>query len=88
MPWKDSSTALAAEERRRTVLLARRGKTEDEAILITGKVPRAEKRAAIEELRWMIEEFKVSIFAPGTRTAFPVSAVRLARKVREIEAMV
>ncbi len=79
---------LAVEERRRTVLLARRGKTEDEAILIAGKVPRAEKRAAIEELRWMIEEFKVSIFAPGTRTAFPVSAVRLARKVREIEAMV
>lgn len=79
---------LAADDRRLTVLLARRGKTENEDILIAGKVPRAEKRAAIEELRWMIEEFKVSIFSPGTRTAFPISAVRLARKVREIEAMV
>jgi hypothetical protein len=36
----------------------------------------------------MIEEFKISLFAPEIRTAFPISAVRLARKIKEIEAMV
>jgi ATP-dependent helicase HrpA len=46
-----------------------------------------EKRAAVEELRWMIEEFKLSLFSPEIKTAFPISAVRLARKIAEIEAM-
>jgi len=44
-----------------------------------------EKKKAIEEFRWMIEEFKVSLFAPELKTAFPVSAKRLAVKVKEIE---
>jgi ATP-dependent helicase HrpA len=47
-----------------------------------------EKRGAVEELRWMVEEFKISLFAPEIRTAFPISAVRLARKIKEIEAIV
>ena len=47
-----------------------------------------EKRQAVEELRRMVEEFKISLFAPEIRTAFPISAVRLARKIKEIEAMV
>jgi ATP-dependent helicase HrpA len=47
-----------------------------------------EKRRAVDELRRMIEEFKISLFAPEIRTAFPISAVRLARKIKEIEAMV
>jgi ATP-dependent helicase HrpA len=38
----------------------------------------------LDELRWMIEEFKVSLFAPEIKTAFPISAVRLARKVKQI----
>jgi ATP-dependent helicase HrpA len=42
---------------------------------------------AITELRWMIEEFKLALFAPEIKTAFPVSAVRLARKIAEIDAM-
>jgi ATP-dependent helicase HrpA len=44
-----------------------------------------ERRAAVEELRWMIEEFKLALFAPEIKTAFPISAVRLARKIAEIE---
>ena len=36
-----------------------------------------EKRRLIEELRWMVEEFKVSIFAQELGTAFPISAKRL-----------
>ncbi len=46
-----------------------------------------EKRAAVDELRWMIEEFKLGLFAPEIKTAFPISAVRLARKIAEIDAM-
>jgi ATP-dependent helicase HrpA len=45
------------------------------------------KQAAIEELRWMIEEFKLALFAPEIKTAFPISAVRLARKIAEIDAL-
>ncbi|HPW17503.1 MAG TPA: ATP-dependent RNA helicase HrpA [Candidatus Aminicenantes bacterium] len=43
--------------------------------------------AAVDELRWMLEEFKLSLFAPEIRTAFPISAVRLARKIAEIDAL-
>jgi ATP-dependent helicase HrpA len=39
----------------------------------------------LDELRWMIEEFKVSLFAPEIKAAFPISAVRLARKVKQID---
>jgi ATP-dependent helicase HrpA len=46
-----------------------------------------EKRAAVEELRDMIEEFRVSLFAPEVKTVFPISQKRLAVKIKEIEAM-
>jgi ATP-dependent helicase HrpA len=35
----------------------------------------------VEELRWMIEEFKVSLFAQELGTAFPVSPKRLEQKI-------
>jgi ATP-dependent helicase HrpA len=47
----------------------------------------AEKRQALEELAWMIEEYKVSIFAQELKTAGPMSAKRLEEKIREIERM-
>jgi len=37
----------------------------------------AEATAQIEKLRWMIEEFKVSLFAQEVGTAFPISPKRL-----------
>jgi ATP-dependent helicase HrpA len=37
----------------------------------------AEARAKTEEFRWMIEEFKVSLFAQELGTAFPISPKRL-----------
>ena len=37
----------------------------------------AEARARVDEFRWMIEEFKVSLFAQELGTAFPVSPKRL-----------
>jgi ATP-dependent helicase HrpA len=47
----------------------------------------AEKRRAVEELFWMIEEYKVSIFAQELKTARPVSPKRLEEKIAEIERM-
>ena len=47
-----------------------------------------EKREGIEAFRWMIEEFKVSLFAQELGTAFPVSAKRLKKQKQEIDRMV
>jgi ATP-dependent helicase HrpA len=47
-----------------------------------------EKRDAIEEFFWMIEEFKVSVFAQELKTAFPVSKKRLQTKLGQIERMI
>jgi ATP-dependent helicase HrpA len=41
----------------------------------------------MEELFWLIEEYKVSIFAQELKTALPVSAKRLDEKFREVEGM-
>ncbi|MBI5062486.1 MAG: DUF3418 domain-containing protein [Desulfatitalea sp.] len=47
----------------------------------------AEKRRALEELFWMVEEYKISIFAPEIKTAQPVSAKRLDALVAAVEAL-
>ena len=47
-----------------------------------------EKRGKIEELKWMIEEYKVSLFAQELKTPYPVSPKRLGRLVQEIENIV
>jgi ATP-dependent helicase HrpA len=44
-----------------------------------------EKNRSIEEFGWMIEEYKVSLFAQELKTAFHVSRKRLEEKIREIE---
>jgi ATP-dependent helicase HrpA len=48
----------------------------------------AEGRRRVEEFRWMIEEFKVSLFAQELRTVIPISAKRLDQqldRIRETE---
>ena len=47
-----------------------------------------EKREGIEDFRWMIEEFKVSLFAQELGTAFPVSVKRLDKTRHELERIV
>jgi len=37
-----------------------------------------------EEFRWMLEEFKISLFAQELGTAFPISAKRLAQQLEHI----
>ena len=46
-----------------------------------------EKRDAIEAYFWMIEEYKVSIFAQELKTSVPVSKKRLKETLKEIERM-
>ena len=52
--------------------------------------PRAsdKKRQAVEEYFWMIEEYKVSVFAQELKTAIPISAKRLEQKLQQIRRMV
>jgi ATP-dependent helicase HrpA len=47
-----------------------------------------EKRRAVEDYFWMLEEYKVSVFAQELKTAFPISAKRLLDKLKQIERMV
>ncbi|MDH4009464.1 MAG: ATP-dependent RNA helicase HrpA [Desulfobacterales bacterium] len=47
-----------------------------------------DKREALEDFFWMIEEYKVSIFAQELKTAFPVSEKRLEKKLAQIKRMI
>ncbi len=46
-----------------------------------------EKIREIEEFQWLIEEYKISLFAQELKTPVPVSRKRLDRKLREIDRM-
>jgi ATP-dependent helicase HrpA len=58
--------------------------------LISGLSPLAtqEKRHALEEFYWLVEEYKVSLFAQELKTAVTVSEKRLQEVMEEIERMV
>jgi ATP-dependent helicase HrpA len=47
-----------------------------------------EKRQAFESFFWMLEEFKISVFAQEIKTAHPVSAKRLERQLKKIASMI
>jgi ATP-dependent helicase HrpA len=47
-----------------------------------------EKKDALNELSWMVEEYRVSLFAQELKTAFPVSPKRIREKIKEIERIV
>ena len=47
-----------------------------------------EKRRAVEDYFWMLEEYKVSVFAQELKTAIPISAKRLLDKLKQIERMI
>jgi ATP-dependent helicase HrpA len=47
-----------------------------------------DKRRALEELFWMVEEYKLSVFTQEMKTAFPVSKKRIQERVREIDRMI
>jgi ATP-dependent helicase HrpA len=43
-----------------------------------------EARQSLEEFRWMVEEYKVSLFAQELGTAFPISGKRLEEQLKRI----
>ena len=47
-----------------------------------------DKRNAIEEFFWLIEEYKVSVFAQELKTPIKISAKKLTTRIKEIERMV
>jgi ATP-dependent helicase HrpA len=53
-----------------------------------GSKSSAAARAAVDELRWLVEELKIAVFAPEVGTAHPVSPKRLNEKLREVRARV
>ncbi|MCL6583233.1 MAG: ATP-dependent RNA helicase HrpA [bacterium] len=55
-----------------------------EALAMLDSSPSPDKAEQIEEFRWMIEEFKISLFAQEVGTAYPISAKRLDKKWEEI----
>ncbi|NPV05910.1 MAG: ATP-dependent RNA helicase HrpA [Syntrophaceae bacterium] len=52
-------------------------------VTVRGASP--ERVKAVEEYRWMVEEYRVSVFAQEIRTPYPVSPKRLREKLRQIE---
>ncbi|HEX2584164.1 MAG TPA: DUF3418 domain-containing protein, partial [Steroidobacteraceae bacterium] len=49
------------------------------------KLSAAHSSAEIERLKWMIEEFRVSLFAQELKTSIPVSAKRLSEQLALVE---
>jgi ATP-dependent helicase HrpA len=43
-----------------------------------------ERRVLFEDLRWMMEEYRVSVFAQELGTAQPISPKRLLKKLEDI----
>jgi ATP-dependent helicase HrpA len=48
-------------------------------------VTSAEKLKVMDEYFWMVEEYRVSLFAQELKTLFPISRKKLAQKMREIK---
>ncbi len=51
---------------------------------LAGGANSPERAVQIEELRWMLEEYRVSIFAQELGTAHPISPKRLDKKIEQI----
>ena len=59
----------------------------NELVTLKGKISDA-KKDMIEDFFWMIEEYKVSVFAQELKTAFPISGKKLDAKIEEIKKMI
>ena len=60
----------------------------DEVVQNLPSYTSSEKLKALEEFSWMIEEYKVSLFAQELKTAIPVSSKRITARMGEITRMV
>ncbi|MCU0597325.1 MAG: DUF3418 domain-containing protein, partial [Desulfobacterota bacterium] len=78
-PEKDKAKSAQLEEFAHALETMRAG---------VGPATSDEKRAAVVNFRWMVEEYKVSLFAQELKTRFPVSKKKLEEARKEIERMV
>jgi ATP-dependent helicase HrpA len=53
--------------------------------LAINSAAKIKNRNSFKTYRWMLEEFRISVFAPEIKTAFPVSEQRLAAKLEECQ---
>ncbi|SMC18747.1 ATP-dependent helicase HrpA [Desulfacinum hydrothermale DSM 13146] len=56
----------------------------EEALAAVGPDTSREVLCFLDEFRWMLEEYKLSLFAPEIKTRFPISAKRLKAKWAEL----
>jgi len=82
--------ALAIRAHRGVLNLEKDKKRREEIRFYEEKLAQLKKltdvdRTFLEEFRWMLEEYRVSLFAQEIKTAFPVSSKRLKEKLAEIE---
>ncbi|MEW6673639.1 MAG: ATP-dependent RNA helicase HrpA [Thermodesulfobacteriota bacterium] len=78
---------LAKDQKRAGELKTYQEKLEELLALLTPATS-PEKREAVEELFWLLEEYKVSLFAQELKTLMPVSPKRLNEKIKEIERII
>ncbi len=71
------------KDRERAALLA----PYQQAAINLGPAKSPEARAATQEFRWMLEEYKVSLFAQELGTAFPISPKRLDQQLDKIRSL-
>ena len=50
--------------------------------------PSGSKKAALAAFRWMLEEYRIALFAPEIKTRYPISEKRLDKKLDDIERMI
>jgi ATP-dependent helicase HrpA len=74
---------LRGDLKRDTELSARVAPFADALREMTAQSPRARPRPELQQLRWMIEEFRVSLFAQEMRTVLRVSEKRLAEQLEK-----
>jgi len=83
-PTKDSTKAEQAAPFVRALEKLQKGTSTEGADRASSEIS-AERIKAIKEFRWMVEEFKVSLFAPELKTAFPISPKRLLARLKELQ---
>jgi ATP-dependent helicase HrpA len=76
------------KENARSAELQKHTERLDKQVKSLSQLASDEKKKAVEEFFWLIEEYKVSLFAQEIKTNVPVSAKRLENKYKEIERMV
>ena len=78
-PLKEEKKALQVEKYNRYL---------NKMLSLLSQKSTKEKSQQVEEFFWMLEEFKISVFAPEIKTAIKISVKRLDKKASHISTMI